>query len=52
MQFHISLRKNGSEAIGQKNAAYGPFGLRLRFLRPRFITRPKTCDYRYAEYLL
>ena len=28
-------------ALGQKNAALGPFGL-----RPRFITRPKTCDYR------
>ena len=33
-------------AIGPKNAAVGPFGLRPRFLRPRFIPRPKTCDYR------
>ena len=33
-------------AIGHKNAALGPFGLRPRFLRPRFIPRPKTCDYR------
>ena len=33
-------------ALGHKNAALGPFGLRLRFLRPHFITRPKACDYR------
>ena len=25
-------------ALGHKNAALGPFGLRPRFLRPRFIT--------------
>ena len=31
-------------AIGYKNAALGPFGL-----RPRFITRPKTCDYRPGQ---
>ena len=28
-------------ALGHKNAALGPFGLRLRFIRPRLITRPK-----------
>ena len=33
-------------AIGHKNAALRPFGLKPRFLRPRFIPRPKTCDYR------
>ena len=33
-------------ALGHKNAALGPFGLRPRFLRPRYKTRPKTCDYR------
>ena len=36
-------------AIEPKNAAYGPFGLRPRFLRPRFSPRPKTCDYRPVE---
>ena len=38
-----TLQKNGSKnaALGHKNAALGPFGL-----RPRFITRPKACDYR------
>ena len=46
--FKKTLRKNGSKnaAIGHKNAALERFGLRPRFLRPRFITRPKTWDYR------
>ena len=46
--FFCCLNDNFStlQSIGHKNAANGPFGLRLRFLRPHFITRPKTSDYR------